>query len=138
MTADRKAGMPVPIVLMTTADMRARRDAELVRLVRSVEEFHVLHPSVPLHHVMLLQRCPNPAAKAARLGFPGRMDVFASDTQIPLSIARNMMINRLLKDPPFALGDALVAFPDDDAWYPHGTLEHIHALFTKEIGRAHV
>ncbi|MDF8335545.1 glycosyltransferase family 2 protein [Novosphingobium cyanobacteriorum] len=119
-------------MLLTTADLHAGRDAELARLVRSVEQFQHAHPETALHHVMLLQRCTDPMAEATRLGFPARMDVFASERQIPLSSARNIMINRLLEDPPFPLGDAMVAFPDDDAWYPAGTLEHMHALFSKD------
>lgn len=122
----------VPIVLMTTADMHARRDDELRRLVASVDRFRARHPQVPLHHVMLLQRCEDAAAAADALGFPASMEVSALPRLVPLSIARNIMINRLVEAPPFDLADALVAFPDDDAWYPDGTLDYVHQRFTAD------
>ena len=122
----------VPILLLTTADMTAGRDADLQWLVTSVERFMVRNPQTPLHHVMLLQRCESAAAACAQLGFPERMDVFAVGELVPLSIARNLMINRALASPPFPLEAALVAFPDDDAWYPDGTLDHIHQCFASD------
>lgn len=128
-SVDREDSGTTPVVLLTTADMHAHRETELVRLVNSVEKFRQQNPNVPVHHVMLLQRCSDASAIASRLGFPDKMDVFGDVAQIPLSKARNIMLNRLFRAPPFPLRDALVAFPDDDAWYPDGTLAHIHSLF---------
>lgn len=112
--------------------MQAGRDADLRRLVASVEKFCDAHPGVPVHHVMLLQRCEDAGAVAARLGFPDRMEVTAIPRLVPLSIARNIMINTLVAAPPFALHNAMVAFPDDDAWYPDQTLAHVHGRFQSD------
>ena len=123
----QKSGMPV--ILITTADMQSGRDAALRRLVDSVERFRASRPDVPLVHLMLLQRCSDVAAAREQLGFPARMTVSAVDRQVPLSIARNVMINSLLSDPPDGFEEAVVAFPDDDAWYPDGVLEYIYRRF---------
>jgi hypothetical protein len=82
-----------------------------------------------LIHLLLLQRCSDVAAASEQLGLPARMRVTAIDRQISLSAARNMMINSLFSDPPKGLEEAMVAFPDDDAWYPEGVLEYIYSRF---------
>jgi len=112
--------------------MQSGREAELRRLVDSVERFRANRPDVPLIHLMLLQRCSDAAAASAELGFPDRMTVSGVDRQMSLSAARNVMINALLRDPPERFEDAVVAFPDDDAWYPDGVLEYIYDRFVTD------
>jgi hypothetical protein len=122
-------GSQLPVVLITTADMQSGRDAELQRMVSSVERFLASRPDVPLIHLLLLQRCSDAAVASKQLGFPARMRVSAIDRQVSLSAARNMMINCLFSDPPEGFEEALIAFPDDDAWYPEGVLEYIYSRF---------
>jgi len=122
-------GTGLPVILITTADMQSGRDAALRRMVGSVERFLANRPDVPLMHLMLLQRCSDVVAASEQLGFPARMTVTAIDRQVSLSAARNMMINALLNDPPAGFEDAMVAFPDDDAWYPEGVLEYTYRRF---------
>lgn len=122
----------IPIVLITTADMLSGRDAALARLVQSVERFRANRPDVPLLHHMLLQRCTDVAAARERFGFSDWMNVSAIDRQVPLSAARNIMINEIFADPPAGFDSAMVAFPDDDAWYPEGVLEHIYGRFATD------
>jgi hypothetical protein len=98
-------------------------------MVASVDRFLANRPDVPLMHLMLLQRCSDAAAASEQLGFPARMTATAIDRQISLSAARNIMINTVLSDPPPGFEDAMVAFPDDDAWYPEGVLEYMYRRF---------
>ena len=84
-----------------------------------------------MHLSMLLQNCGaedvSPSALplppfVRRLGIPGR---------VPLSTARNMLLRQLHADGALA-PDALVAFPDDDCWYPSGLLSQLAQLFARD------
>tara|TARA_R110000868_G_scaffold410179_3_gene697508 strand:- start:26375 stop:27352 length:978 start_codon:yes stop_codon:yes gene_type:complete len=119
----------IQIVLLTTANVLADRDDDLRRLVQSVDAFRQNYPDVTVEHRMLLQCCHDIAAACIRFGFPRDMIVTASPTQVPLSVARNMMLDALLATDSLALANALVAFPDDDAWFPPGVLEYIYDRF---------
>lgn len=111
------------LVLATTMDMTSGREAEIARLIASVEAFRARRPDLPLRHHLLLQQCPDARAGARQIGAPAWMTVSASPGRLSLSAARNRMLDVLLADEIDA--DALVGFPDDDAWYPAGTLEHV-------------
>lgn len=112
------------IILMTTADMTGGREKDLQRLDRSIAAFKAKRPQVKVRHYMLLQRCEDAKGAKRALGFSEAMIVSAVSRQLPLSIARNQMLDTLLVDER-DIGDALIAFPDDDAWFPEGSLEFI-------------
>jgi hypothetical protein len=115
------------IALLTTTDMQGARLDELRRLFESVEKIRRAHPDLPIRHLLLLQRCDDLAAGVALTGAPEWMEVSACAEQIPLSVARNRMLDVLLSDG--VADSALVAFPDDDAWYPDGTFDHVLTAF---------
>lgn len=119
----------VPLLLLTTADMQAQRDDELRRLVRSVELFRQSNPDVPVHHLMLLQRCTNREAAIGQIGLPAWMEVVATEQLVPLSKARNMMLRQMAQRPDVYRADCVLAYPDDDAWYPDGSLDYIYRRF---------
>lgn len=118
------------VVLITTADVTGGREAELTRLFDSVEAFRANRPDVRVRHYMLLQRCGDITAGRAQIGAPDAMIVTAVDRQVPLSVARNLVLDEVLSGSLPAT--TLVAFPDDDAWYPAGVLEHIVGRFEAE------
>lgn len=115
------------IALLTTTDLQGARLEELKRLFESVERIRQARPDLPVRHLLLLQRCNDLAAGVALVGAPEWMDVSASAGQISLSAARNRMLDTLLGDG--IADDAVVAFPDDDAWYPDGTFGHVLTAF---------
>lgn len=113
------------VVMFSTCDMQGARSDELQRMIRSVEAVRQKphQPAIILH--LLLQR----AAEVP--GFiPDWVCVQTIPGRVSLSKARNMLIARALQD---GLDDqAVVTFPDDDAWYPAGVLEHILSRFAAE------
>lgn len=115
------------IALLTTTDLQSARLEELKRLFDSVERIRRERPDLPMRHLLLLQRCDDLAVGIAMVRAPEWMDVSACSDQIPLSVARNRMLDTLLGDG--VADDALVAFPDDDAWYPDGTFSHVLTAF---------
>lgn len=122
----------IQVILLTTANVLADRDEDLRRLVQSVEAFRNARPDVTVQHRMLLQCCVDVDQARVRLGFPQDMIVTASAKQVPLSVARNLMLDELLADDKIALSNAVVAFPDDDAWFPRGTLEYVYDRFSAD------
>ncbi|MGE4409795.1 MAG: hypothetical protein AB7D33_04395 [Sphingobium sp.] len=114
---------PRELHLFTTADYSAGHSDVLNRLIASVTDFRAARPDVKLRHHLLLQR----AAAGSEAGFPEWMRVTAIAERVSLSCARNRMLAPALDDG--IADDAVIAFPDDDAWYPRGVLDHILASF---------
>jgi hypothetical protein len=115
------------IVLLTTTDATAARTMEIARLVQSVERARRSLADIPLRHHFLVQRCASIQEAIKNLDLPAWMTVTTSHEQLPLSVARNQMLSAVAREGLDA--DALVAFPDDDAWYAQHTLEHIVQRF---------
>jgi hypothetical protein len=122
-------GSCVRILLVSTANLRSGRDAQLLRLLESVAASGPAREG-RLRHLLLCQRATSAEATAitARFGF---VEAHAIPEQISLSQARN----RLLFSPSgtSALeGDGIAAFPDDDAWYTPPFLEHALSTLARE------
>lgn len=119
------------IILFTTTAMESAREEEVKRLFDSVAVAARALEAIDIDHYFLVQQCRHLDEITSRFSVPAGTFISGSDDMIPLSIARNRMIEQALEaDVP---DDALVMFPDDDAWYPAGTLEHIARQFA---GRA--
>jgi hypothetical protein len=80
---------------------------------------------------MLLQnqRAADLSAPAAHM--PSFVRRVAISGRVPLSSARNLLLRQLKAD-GMPSPDALVAFPDDDCWYPPGFLSQVCELFTRD------
>jgi len=116
-SAPRDGACP-PIILFSTTDGRGDRIAMLQRMVASVARFReATGASVRL---LLLRQC----AEDGSIDLPSWVEVSEVTGHLPLSVARNRLIESVTVP-----ADAVVAFPDDDAWYPDGALEHIVARF---------
>jgi hypothetical protein len=118
------------IVLISTCDMQGGRPQVLQRMIASVAEIDPpLRQRVRLF--LLLQRCSNEALAAFAGTVPEFVKLDACPGRLSLSAARNRLLSRAL-DEPLAWQQVLVAFPDDDAWYPAGTLEAIVKEFASD------
>lgn len=101
--------------LFTTCDDRGPRDEVLIRLLDSLRRSS--EQGADVHHYLLLQNCADPAASRIRLGLGEEVRLISDPGQLSLSRARNILMDAFLSE---AKDDDVVAFPDDDAWYPDG------------------
>jgi hypothetical protein len=103
-------------LLITTCDMAGGRSDDLARLIESLDQAH--RPGIAVRHHLLLQRLADDAVAPA---LPAWVAVDRIPSRVSLSAARNRLLRRAHADGSLARAD-LVAFPDDDAWYPPGLL----------------
>jgi hypothetical protein len=111
--------------------MRGGREFERERMVGALVESQRTLDSHQISLSMLLQNCDAEALSAAGATLPAFVHPVAAPGRVSLSSARNILLRRL--HAAGAIGaDALVAFPDDDCWYPPGFLAQVAALFARD------
>jgi hypothetical protein len=109
--------------LITTASLASATEGTLERLLRSVL------PS-PAVHVLCVARGWDVRTQgeiASRFG--EGLTLLSGDENLTLSASRNLAIRHLhtIVRPL----DAVAAFPDDDCWYPAGTVELVTSAFSR-------
>lgn len=115
--------------MISTSDMLSDRRKYLARMVGSVQSFVNRNPDAAVTLFVLLQRCDGEKLAAARAALPAWVRLDAIADRVSLSKARNMLIGKAVQ----ALAeDDILCFPDDDCWYPAGTLETVRAAFAGE------
>jgi hypothetical protein len=117
------------IVLISTSDASAGRSEALDRLLASVARTQ--RPDISIVLLLLVQKCQ--AGLAFSQGFPAFVDVSSIPHQTSLSTARNVLLSRALSRGLIA-STTVVGFPDDDCWFPQGTLEYIADQFSRDPG----
>jgi hypothetical protein len=117
------------IVLISTTDVDSGRSQVLDRMLMSVAQAASKRPGLSIVSLLLLQRCQ--ADRVPALGLPSFVHALSMPDRTSLSAARNILllqaVSRGLIRPM-----SVVGFPDDDCWYPSGTLECIADLFVQE------
>lgn len=116
------------ILLVSTSNAASGRSAVLDRMLDSVERAALRMPDAEIRVLLLLQGIDQPVENFA---FPGRVEVLRVDRIVPLSIARNRLLAHAF-DNGMIGDDTVVAFPDDDCWYPEGALERIAGRFAAD------
>jgi lysophospholipase L1-like esterase len=111
------------ILFMTTTDAAGGRSGDLERLLSSIE---LALSGRDWRMLLLVQRASSRADIA--VGTPENVDVGIIATRVSASRARNILLHEARKRGLLAEAP-LVAFPDDDCWYPKGSLERILTLF---------
>lgn len=116
---------------LSTTDVKSGPSAELLRMIGSLERFAASRQDVAVHLHLLGQRLEDDDARALRQVLPAFVDLGSIGSRVSLSRARNVLLSdggvaAALSDP-----SALVAFPDDDCWYPDGLLAGLVDLFTR-------
>ncbi len=115
--------MAPEILFITTTDAAAGRSRDLQRLLLSIasaldgREWRML---------LLVQSASSHASVKA--SFPANVEVETILDSVSASRARNLLIHEAREQGLLAHAP-LVAFPDDDCWYPDGSLEGILNLF---------
>jgi len=116
------------VLLISTVDVGGSRMKLFDRMLQSVVDFHKASPDTALTLSILFQNCSADRLSALLTELPGFVECSAVDRLVPLSAARNLMLQPQLEAGGLDAG-LLVAFPDDDAWYPANFLEGVVALF---------
>ncbi len=111
------------ILFITTTDAAGGRSGDLERLLSSIER------ALPGRHwrMLLLAQRASPGAGLAA-GLPDNVQLETIPHRISLSQARNLLLQRA-REQGLLVRAPLIAFPDDDCWYPDGSLERILNLF---------
>jgi hypothetical protein len=116
------------ILLISTADVGSPRMMHFDRMVQSIVDSVKTLPDDTLTLCILLQNCSENRLTRLRADLPAFVESSAIDRLVPLSVARNLLLRPKLA----ASGvdaDTVVAFPDDDAWYPVNFLAGLVSLF---------
>lgn len=115
-------------LLFTTSDAQSNRRSDLARLIASVGANLASCAGASVHHVLLMQRCSEAERQALAATIPYPSTVLASEQRLSLSAARNAMLAHA-NESGLIVGDAIVAFPDDDCWYTDGLIARLAETF---------
>jgi hypothetical protein len=121
----------VNIVLISTSDLKGGRADMRDRMVQSLVESERTLQGDRMVLALLLQNCAGENGSAISAAPPAFVKPVVIDGRVPLSTARNMLLRQLSTDGDLT-PDALVAFPDDDCWYPPGFLREVTAIFAAD------
>lgn len=109
------------LTLLTTCHLQNDGVAGLLRLLASGEAARRTGEVAKLRHIVLLQGSTSEQCNEVRNQLPNWAELIASESSMSSPAARNEMIRRLTDEHDFDPAE-VVAFPDDDAWYPKGSL----------------
>lgn len=119
------------INLFCTGNVASGRSAEMSRMLASVRASVAENPDATIRLLLLFQNC---TVEPETL-LPEDCRAFTSVMAIPgmasLSAARNILLDEAERRGCMA-EDGIVAFPDDDCWYPSGTLKYLKEAFAKD------
>lgn len=116
-------------ITFTTCDLNGGRTDKLFQMVSSLNEFSSRNPDVTIQAYLLMQRCSAIELDELRKQIPDFFIVSAIEGRVSLSKARNIMLATVDGDD---LSRSVVAFPDDDCWYPYQNLDAILAEFSSD------
>lgn len=117
------------LILLTTTDNRAESIANALRMISTLEKFVDSKPAIETHSFVLLQRSSPEAEAELRAKLPAFVTLKTIPERVSLSRARNMLLSAEMAGNLIDRDD-VVGFPDDDCWFPDGTLLHITQAFT--------
>jgi len=115
--------------LFATCVVSAERLIALERLLRSLETAaRNLAGRADVELSLLIQGSAAPEGDGIALSTPAFVKTSRTPEVVPLSVARNRLLDAASRARAFD-DDCLVAFPDDDCWYPEGALEKVVEAF---------
>jgi hypothetical protein len=117
------------LVLLTTTDLQGGREAEFLRMIDSVRAG--TRADIRVTMFVLLQRADADAGAKYERILPQGSVVLTSPKRMSLSQARNSLLEAAQKS--VSIDDAcVVAFPDDDCWYPAQLIDFLVASFRRD------
>lgn len=114
------------LITFTTCDLNGGRLDKLHQMIASMRDFSARNPAVTIQSHLLMQRCSASAANDLKAQIPEFFILSSIEDRVSLSKARNIMLSTL-EDSDFS--NSVVAFPDDDCWYPYQNLDSIFGAF---------
>jgi hypothetical protein len=121
----------VNLVLIATSDIDSGRLDMLGRMLRSVEvAAEIMQPYASIKLLLLLQKCPGHRYCTISKTLPNLVQAFPSTETLSLSASRNLLLSYALSN-RIIDSKTIVGFPDDDCWYPRGTLELVARSFAQ-------
>jgi hypothetical protein len=118
------------ITLLTTCMISGAMPEVLLRLLNSIDRQIAAMPGDEISLILLLQNCA-PEAVAALHDFPSYVTPIASASKMSLSAARNILLREAFARNRIE-SETIVAFPDDDCWYPDRLLPWIRPQFSAD------
>jgi hypothetical protein len=97
-------------------------------MIRSVERTRVRHTSITV--LLLLQKCPEYLYWTLSTRLPPFVQAIPAVDVLSLSAARNVLLSHAVSN-DLVDAETVVGFPDDDCWYPDGTLELVVGSFAR-------
>lgn len=119
------------VILLTTFHLHLDGVDDLMRLIETVGASLEAGEVGKIRHIVLLQGSSASECQAVRQQLPDWVDLLTCDARLSSPAARNRMIGHLLAEANFD-PEAVVGFPDDDAWYPPGALGTIAEYFAQD------
>jgi hypothetical protein len=115
--------------LFSTANLSSGRSDVLARMIASVAAAARARANIDVRLLILLQGCDSAPADLLSEEEARLVTLLTAPGLVSLSAARNLLLaeGRRLG---WMAGDEIVAFPDDDCWYPEGALPYIHDAFS--------
>jgi len=117
------------IILLTTT-RGGERQKEIKTLINSVEMSRAEMHGSEVHHYILIQGAAEPFDCLQDSASNAFLHVACTPELVSLSRARNMMLGQIAQTD--SLTGSVIGFPDDDAWYPSGTLAGILQSFRED------
>jgi len=115
------------IVLISTCNMRGRTDL-VERMLASVDRANAALGGERIRLYLLVQECSAEEFANFRNNTSQFVHLDQSPKRLSLSAARNRLMKHVLNH-PLQWERTVIGFPDDDAWYPAGTLEAVVSTF---------
>ena len=113
------------LLMMTTCIVNPENIRDLMRMVDSYDNSQATYS-----HVVLIQTDYSGYEKEIEY-IKQKADVIYTETMVSLSRARNIIYEYAHEQG--LLDEAeIIAFPDDDCWYPGKNLDNIYAMFEKD------
>lgn len=119
------------LTMLTTCVVGGDNLRKLQFMIECLAASQAEAPNVTFCLVLLLQQPDADPAGVARLPRPNFLVRLSSEQTLSLSAARNRLLRHALAE-GLIDDDCVVAFPDDDSWYPPGTVAGITRLFDAE------
>ena len=99
-------------------------------MIRSVERAGNLQPQISIKVLLLLQGCPEYLYWSISQKLPSFVQAIPSADVMSLSAARNLLLSYASSN-GLIESETVVGFPDDDCWYPQGTIDLVMRSFAQ-------